>query len=179
MKISLKPISEQVIVITGASSGIGLATARMAAAKGAKLVLASRNEEALKTIVRDLESTGGRAIYVVTDVSKRGDIEELAKVAIDAYGGFDTWVNDAGQGLFGKLEEGSDADHRQLFDINFWGVVYGSTTALKTLKKRGGALINLGSVASDIAFPIQGMYATTKHAIKAFTGGLRRELAAE
>jgi short-subunit dehydrogenase len=179
MTFELKPLAQQVIVITGASSGIGLATAKAAAKQGARLVLASRNEDALRTIVQEIKSQGSEAIYVVTDVSKREDIENLASKAIEQFGGFDTWVNNAGQGLWGKLEEVSDEDHRQLFDINFWGVVYGSTTALKTLKKRGGALINLGSIASDVSLPIQGMYSTTKHAIKGFTTALRRELADE
>ncbi len=153
-----------------------LATARAAAKRGANVVLASRNEEVLAQTAQELEQSGSRIIYVVTDVSQRDDIDRLAEETIAHFGGFDTWVNNAGVGLWGRLEDVSDTDHRHLFDINFWGVVYGSTTALRHLKQRGGALINLGSVASDFAFPIQGMYSTTKHAVKGFTDALRREL---
>ena len=176
MKITLKPLSEQTIVVTGASSGIGLATALQAAEAGAQVVLASRNEAALKQIVADITAKGGKAIYVTTDVSRHEEIDNLADQAIAHFGGFDTWVNNAGLGLWGRLEEVSDADHRQLFDINFWGIVYGSVTALRTLKQRGGALVNLGSVASDFAFPMQSMYSVTKHAILGYTDALRREL---
>jgi short-subunit dehydrogenase len=176
MKITLKPLRDQTIVITGASSGIGLATAYQAAQAGARVVLASRNEDSLRRITDEITSQGGKASYVVADVSSHEQVDKLAERAIELYGGFDTWVNNAGLGLWGRLEEVTDADHRQLFDINFWGVVYGSTTALRTLKQRGGALINLGSVASDFAFPMQSMYSVTKHAIKGFTDSLRREL---
>src|SRR6195952_264209 len=175
MKIRLKPLSQQTVVITGATSGIGLATAYQAAEAGAQVVLAARNEQILQQIAAEIESKGGKAIFVVTDVSQHEQIEHLAQTVIDQFGGFDTWVNNAGLGLWGRLDEVSDADHRQIFDINFWGIMYGSTTALRTLKTRGGALINLGSVASDFAFPMQSMYSVTKHAIKGFTDALRRE----
>jgi NADP-dependent 3-hydroxy acid dehydrogenase YdfG len=119
MKISLKSLSQQIVVITGATSGIGLATAYQAAAAGAQVVLAARNEEALQQVVAEIESKGGKATYVVTDVSQHEQVDHLAQTAIDKFGGFDTWVNNAGLGLWGRLDEVTDADHRQLFDINF------------------------------------------------------------
>lgn len=179
MSVSLKPVREQVMVITGASSGIGLATAQAAARKGAKVVLAARNGETLEQIEHDIATRGGTAIHVVADVSKREEVQKIAQVAFSRFGGFDTWVNNAGQGLYGKLEEVSEEDSRRLFEVNFWSQVHGSLIAIKHLKSRGGALINLGSVASDNSFPLMGMYAATKHAVKGFTDSLRMELEAE
>lgn len=172
----LKPISDQVIVITGASSGIGLATAQEATRRGASVVLASRNGAALSAIERRIRADGGRAIHVVADVSKREDLERIAAAAMKAFGGFDTWVNNAGLSIFGRIEEIPDEDNRRLFDINFWGLVNGSRIAAERLRRSGGAIINLGSVASDVALPNQGMYAASKHAIKGFTDAFRMEL---
>jgi short-subunit dehydrogenase len=179
MKLSLKPLRQQVIVITGASSGIGLATARAAARQGARVVMAARNGEALAEAAREITANGGVAMHVVADVSRREDIEKIASAAVGRFGGFDTWVNNAGQGLYGKLEEVSEEDHRRLFEVNFWSQVQGSLVAVRHLRGRGGALINLGSVASEAGFPLLGMYAATKHAVKGFTDSLRMELEAE
>jgi short-subunit dehydrogenase len=179
MNIRLKPIREQVIVITGASSGIGLATARAAAEDGARLVLAARDEQSLRQVAEELRSTGCEVIHVVADVGQRAQVQAIADRAFERFGGFDTWVNDAGVSIYGHLEEISDEDHRRLMDTNFWGVVYGSQIAAKHLRANGGALINLGSVASDMALPLQGMYCASKHAIKGFTDALRLELEAQ
>jgi short-subunit dehydrogenase len=176
---NLKPIDEQVIVITGASSGIGLATARMAAERGARLVLASRSEESLSKLQEEIYQHGGKAIHVQADVGIAEDVERIRAVAEQEFGGFDTWVNNAGVSIYGKLDEVSMEDCRKLFDTNFWGVVYGSLTALRHLKKRGGAIINIGSVASDTAIPLQGMYSATKSAVKGFTDALRMEIEAD
>lgn len=179
MKLRLKNISEQVIVITGASSGIGLATARMAAEQGARLVLAARSQDALRQLVDEIRRNGGQAVSVTADISKREGAQQILRVARDSYGGFDTWVNNAGIGMYGRLEETDVESMRNLFDTNFWGVVYGSLEAVKHLKERGGALINVGSTVSDRATPLQGIYAASKHAVKAFTDSLRMELEEE
>ena len=171
-----KPLDQQVIVVTGASSGIGLATARMAAARGAKVVLAARSTEALHRIAAEIEDAGGRAIAVAADVGDRAEVEEVAARAIAAFGGFDTWVNVAGLTIYGRLEEVSQEDHERLIRTNFWGTVNGSLVAVAHLRKAGGTLINVGSVASDLAFPYQGMYSASKHAVKGFTDALRMEL---
>ena len=179
MTPNLKPLKQQTIVITGASSGIGLVTAQMAAKKGAQLVLAARNESELHSIEQQLQSEGARVVAVAADVANREDIERIAETAIQHFGGFDTWVNDAGISIWGRLEEVSDEDNRRLFETNFWGMTYGSLAAARHLKQRGGAIINVGSVASDVAFPLQGMYCASKHAIKGFTDALRLELEEE
>lgn len=179
MTIRLKPLADQAIVITGASSGIGLATARCAAERGASVMLCSRNEEALQSVVSDITAAGGRAAYAVADVTKREDVERLAQLAIDVYGGIDTWVNNAGVAIFGRLEEVPLQDKRQLFETDFWGVVHGCEIAIPHLRQRGGALINLGSVVSDRAFPLQGIYSAAKHAVKGYTDALRMELEKE
>jgi short-subunit dehydrogenase len=174
--ISLKPIDRQVMVITGASSGIGLATAEAAAARGAKLVLAARSAHALEDIAARLKQTGARAIVVPCDVSDREQVEQLAQTAISNFERIDTWVNNAGVSIYGRLDEVSEADSRRLFDTNFWGVYHGSITALPYLKESGGALINVGSEVSDAVIPLQGMYSASKHAVKGFTDALRIEV---
>lgn len=174
--MKLKPLHQQTIVVTGASSGIGLATAHMAAARGARLVLTSRNAEVLAKVAGEIEADGGEAIHVAADVAKREEVQKIADAAFKRFGGFDTWVNDAGVDIFGKLEQVSEEDHRRLMDTNFWGVVNGSLVALKHLRGTGGTLINLGSVESDYAIPLQGMYSASKHAVKGFTDALRIEL---
>lgn len=176
MTISLRPLDQQVMVITGASSGIGLCTALMAAEKGAKLVLVARSEDVLDNLVSEINNQGGEAIQVVADVSDRQQMENAARTAGSHFGRIDTWVNDAGTSIYGRLDQVSDADSRRLFDINFWGVVNGSLVALPYLMRQGGALINVGSEVSDAVVPLQGMYSASKHAVKGFTDALRVEL---
>ena len=176
MAVKLKPVSEQVIVITGASSGIGLATAKLAAQRGAKLVLASRSRDALAKAVDEIKQAGGEASFVVADVGRRDDVQSIVSHAVERFGGFDTWVNNAGVGIWGLIEEVSEQDKRKLFDTNFWGIVYGSEAAVRHLTNKGGALINIGSLTSDRALPVQGIYSASKQAVKGYTDALRMEL---
>ena len=181
MALTLKPLSEQVIVITGASSGIGLATAQAAVDKGAKVVLVARNSEALDEIVVGINNRGGKAIMVDADVADDDAAERIAERAIEAFGGFDTWVNNAAAALYARLEEVSIAEHRRVFDVGYFGLVQGSLEAARHLKSRfsgggAGAIINVGSVLSDRAVPVQGAYSAMKHAVRGFTDALRMEL---
>jgi short-subunit dehydrogenase len=179
MRIHLKPVEDQVIVITGASSGIGLATARMFAERGAKgLVLVSRNAEALQRLAGELDGGRTKAMAVPADTGLRDDIERVARAAIETFGGFDTWVNDAAVAIYGDMREIPIEDQRRLFEVNYWGVVNGSLVAAEHLRRRGGAIINLGSVLSERAMIFQTQYSASKHAVKGFTEGLRMELEA-
>lgn len=179
MDVKLKKLSEQVFVITGASSGIGLVTAREAARRGAKLVVAARAEEALRRLVEEISSRGGEAVYVVGDVGRQDDVRRIAETALERFGRIDTWVNNAGVSIYGRIMDTPFEDMRRLYETNFWGVVYGSVVAAEHLRRRGGALINVGSVLSDRAIPVQGVYSSSKHAVKGFTDALRMELEEE
>ena len=173
---SQRPLNQQVLVITGASSGIGLAVADVAARKGARLVLASRSQRTLEGVAQKINAAGGEAVYVVADVATRADVERIATTAIAQFGRIDTWINNAGLSIYGRLDEVREEDSRRLFDVNFWGVVNGSLVALPHLKMSKGTLINIGSEVSDAVLPLQGMYAASKHAVKGFTDALRVEV---
>lgn len=174
MRPSLKPLSDQVMIITGASSGIGLCTARAAARAGARVVLGARSADVLERIVDEIDAAGGEAIAVEVDVSDLAAVEGLASRAIERYGRIDTWVNNAGVSIYGEILETPLEDQRRLFETNYWGVVHGSIVAARHMDR--GALINVGSVASDRAIPLQGAYSASKHAVKGFTEALRMEL---
>ncbi|MFN3524331.1 MAG: SDR family oxidoreductase [Phenylobacterium sp.] len=181
MPPQLKPLSEQVIVITGASSGVGLATARRAAEAGAGVVLAARNETALRQVCEEINGAGGRAHAVAGDVGDPADVAKIARAAVARFGRFDTWINDAGVGLYGDLEATPPEDHERLFRTNYFGVVNGSLEAVRQLKAQpgGGAIINVGSALSEVAMPQMGAYAASKQAVKGFTDALRLELRRE
>ncbi len=180
-RLRLKPIGKQIMVITGATSGIGLSTARAAAARGARLVLAARNEDALKAVRDDLTGKGAQVIYAVADVGVEAQVRTIADAAITAFGGFDVWVNNAGVSIFGPIRATPIADQRRLFETNYWGVVYGSLAAVDHFLDRegGGVLINLGSSLGDLPLPLQAANSASKAAVASFTKALRMELMAE
>jgi NAD(P)-dependent dehydrogenase (short-subunit alcohol dehydrogenase family) len=176
MKKKLKPVEEQVIVITGADSGIGLATARMASRAGSRVVLNSRDAGALKEIAKELRSDGAEVAWHAGDVADERAMRELADTAVEAFGRIDTWVNNAGVSVYGEIVDVPVDDARRLFETNYFGVVNGSLAAIPHLRRGGGVLINVGSVLSDVAVPLQGHYTASKHAVKGFTDSLRQEL---
>ncbi len=180
-KLKLKKLKDQVIVITGASSGIGLVTARMAAKQGAKVVAASRNEQALLQLVSELNAQGCMSAYCVADVGKEEEVKRIAKTAIDTFGGFDTWVNNAGVSIFGKTTDVKTDDMKRMFDTNFWGTVYGSKIAVEhfTQRRTPGALINVGSLFGDRGTVVQSTYSAAKFALHSWTENLRMELEKE
>jgi short-subunit dehydrogenase len=169
-------LNEQTIVVTGASSGIGLAIVRLAVERGARVVMVARNIGAMEAERDRLAARGGKTIAVEADVGDRAALDAVAHRATAAFGGFDTWVNVAGMTIYGKLWQVEERDNERLMRTNFWGTVNGSLVAVEHLRRKGGALVNVGSLASDVAFPLQGMYCATKHAVKGFTDALRMEL---
>lgn len=176
MRFQFKPIEKQIVVLTGASGGIGLSTALQLAQRGASVILVSRNQEALEAVALECVARGGRALAVAADVGYAHEVERVARLAVEHFGGFDTWINNAGVAIFGGVEEVDLADQRRLFDTNYWGVVHGSIIAAGHLRERGGKIINIGSVLSDRSVILQGPYRASKHAVKAFTDTLRMEL---
>lgn len=180
MKFNLKPISDQIIVITGASSGIGLATAREAVARGARLVLVARNKPALDKIARELRADGGEVAVCAADVADESAAERIAQVAVERFGGFDTWVNGAAVTAYGSLEQLGVAEQRRIIDVDYFGMLQCSLVAMKHLRARGGgAIVNVGSVLSDRALIKQPAYCAAKAAVRSLTESLRMDIERE
>ena len=173
--IKLKPLDQQVIVITGASSGIGRVTARLAASRGAAVFLVARNEDALREVVGEIDAAGGRAAYAVADVGIAADVDAAATQAIDRFGRIDAWVSNAGTAIYGKIVDTPLAEHEHLFRTNYFGTLHSLLAAHRQLKGSGGAIIVVGSIASDLPSPILSAYAASKHAVKGLVESLRME----
>jgi short-subunit dehydrogenase len=173
-------IRNSVVVITGASSGIGRATALRFAAKGARLVLAARGAESLEEVARECRKRGAKAIAVPTDVTDVGQVEELAARAVQEFGRLDVWVNNAAVGAFGLLTEIPPKDFQRVLDVNISGYVNGARAALPRLRAQAsGTLINVASIVSEIPLPYSAAYSISKAAVRALSVSLRSELARE
>jgi len=173
-------IKDKVIVITGASSGIGEAAARRLAAGGAKLVLAARREDRLKQLRDELTGQGATVIYHITDISDRDQVEALAKAALDAFGRIDVLINNAGLMPLSPLHEIKVDEWERMIDVNIKGVMYGIAAVLPVMRKQhSGHVINISSVAGHKVFPGGAIYCATKYAVRALSEGLRMEGGAE
>lgn len=179
MTVQLKPLHEQVIFITGATSGIGLTTAHRAVEQGAKVFMVARNEDELQRLQNDMRRKGYDSAFSVVDVAEIDQLQFAVDQCIQTFGRIDTFINNAGVTIYAKLMETTIDEAKRLFDTNFWGVVNGCKVAVPVLRESGGTIINIGSVLSQVALPIQGLYSASKHAVKAYTDVLRRELLAE
>ncbi|MBB3185190.1 NADP-dependent 3-hydroxy acid dehydrogenase YdfG [Halomonas fontilapidosi] len=172
----MSEIHGKVVIITGASSGLGEATAHRLAKGGAKLVLGARREERLQSLRDAIVEQGGEAIYQVTDVTDRDQVEALASAAKQAYGRIDVLVNNAGLMPLSPLDQLKVDEWEQMVDVNIKGVLYGLAAVLPTMREQhAGHIINLSSVAGHVVFPASAVYSATKYAVKALSEGIRQE----
>ena len=172
-----RAIENQVVVITGASSGIGRCTALYLAGRGARLVLTARRADALEELVREIEGAGGQAIAVAGNVTREDDLRAVAEAAVGHFGRIDGWVNNAGVYIQGRVEDITLEEYRQILDVNFVGVVNGTQRALEVmLPQRHGVIVQVSSVAAKRGVPYTTPYSASKAAIVGFTSALRAEL---
>lgn len=170
-------IDGKVVVITGASSGLGEASARLLSAQGARVVLGARREDRLNSLVKELTGSGGAALAVATDVTRCAEVKRLVDTAVAAYGRIDVMINNAGLMPQSFLERLRIDEWDRMIDVNIKGVLYGIAAALPHMKQqKAGHIINVSSVAGHKVRPGSAVYAATKHAVRALSEGLRQEV---
>ncbi|MFF2810116.1 SDR family oxidoreductase [Streptomyces sp. NPDC058000] len=169
-------IEGKVVAITGASSGIGEATALLLAERGARVVLGARRPERLAALAARIEEAGGQAAWSRTDVTRRADLSDLVTLACDRYGKLDVLVSNAGVGLISPLDDLRVEDWEEMIDVNVKGVLYGIAAALPVFRAQGfGHFVNTVSTAGLRIVPLQSVYAATKNAVRTLSEGLRQE----
>lgn len=168
------------VVVMGASSGIGRETAHRFAHQGARIVVSARSEEGLRSLVDEIRTEGGEATSVVADVSEFDQVEAVARTAAEEYGRLDTWIHLAVAGLFARFDQTTPEEFRRVVEVDLMGQVYGAMVALPHLKREGrGALVHVSSVVAKRSVPLQGAYCASKHGIDGFLESLRVELVHE
>ena len=173
-----RPLAEQVVVITGASHGIGRETAVRMAAAGASVVAVGRNEPALEALKAEIADRGGSMSVVVADVADAAQVDVIGDRAMAGFGRIDTWVNNAAVSVYATVEQMEPAEMERLVQVNLLGAMYGSRVAVRHMRPaRQGTIINVGSALSDRAVPLQSAYVASKHGLAGFTEALRLELA--
>jgi NAD(P)-dependent dehydrogenase (short-subunit alcohol dehydrogenase family) len=178
--VNLKPIENQVVVVMGASSGIGRETALRFTKRGAKVVVAARSEAGLRSLEDEIRGLGGEARGMVADVSEFEQVEAVAQSAVEEYGRLDTWVHLAAAGLFAPFDRTEPDEFRRVVEVDLMGQVYGAMAALPRIKREGrGALVHISSVVGKRSAPLQSAYSASKHGIDGFLESLRVELLQE
>jgi NADP-dependent 3-hydroxy acid dehydrogenase YdfG len=170
-------IKDKIVVVTGASSGLGEATARLLSAQGATVVLGARRAARLQSLAKELETRGGKALALATDVMRREQVEALVDLAVRSYGRVDVMINNAGLMPQAPLEQLKIDEWDRMIDVNIKGVLYGIAAALPHMQRqKSGHFINVSSVAGHRVGPGFAVYAATKYAVRALSEGLRQEV---